>query len=116
MRRPFATALAVTALLVPAATAAAVTVKTPDVTNRSYASAVATLNKAHLCFRVYMLNSFASQGRIIRVVKQSPPAGSRVPEWAVVAVTVPFSDLPALSLQVPKHYPCRHTVPKIVSG
>jgi beta-lactam-binding protein with PASTA domain len=111
---PWSVLLVLAASLTLAAAAAAVT--TPDVTHRSYSTAIATLSKAHLCFRVYMLNSIANKGKLIKVIRQSPEPGAQVPRWSVVALTVAFADLPAFSMRITGDYPCRRFRPRVVRG
>jgi len=86
----------------------------PDVEGKGYVSAVVALTRAYLCFRVQLLATARKKGAIVRVLRQSPVAGTRVRAWSVAILTVPLASLPAV-VAPQTTSGCPHSVPRVVT-
>lgn len=86
----------------------------PDVKGKGYVSAVVALSRAYLCFRVQLLATAKKKGTIVRVLRQSPLAGTRVRAWSVATLTVPLASLPAI-VAPQTTSGCPRCIPRVVT-
>jgi hypothetical protein len=79
-------------------------VRTPRLVGASFANAAATLLHLKLCAAVE--RRAGTTAPRLRVLAQSPPAGTMVKAWSTVTIALAEGPLPRLLLAVPYSDPC----------
>jgi hypothetical protein len=79
-------------------------VSAPRLVGASFASAAATLLHLKLCAAVE--RRAGTTAPALRVLAQSPPAGTRLKSWSTVTIALADTPLPQLALPAPDSDPC----------
>lgn len=79
-------------------------IRTPPLVGASFASAAATLLRSKLCAAVD--RRAGTTAPALRVLAQSPRAGTAVERWSTVTIALADTSLPRLVLVVPANDPC----------